>query len=462
MASRGDPSKVEQLTFVVFIIRVAERRIDALLDAALLDYETLEDFDDVRFEGEWTLFKSFGGKRRPVVPKASQIFANGGIPGSNGSGDNTTSSPSFLGSLRENVSAASTLKSLASRASIQDLRDLHAPRSTSMDSLATIAANGTLTGHDSPVISPRQITDILSGVLLVLQLYEVNPVVTIQVFSQVFFWISCELFNRILSRRKYLCRSKAVQIRMNITVLEDWVRANGLPSQTVSKHMEPTTQILRWLQCLSQVREFDTLIGTIQNLKSLNPLQMRRAVRDYRYEVNEGRMTDECAQYLAQLQKDWEKRRVQLGAEAVEASRRSGSECSTSTDSIMDHSTSIDDLFDGTTALVDFIPQSPPECMGELLDSRHMLPFLLPSQTEYLVATPPSGAAFANADLSTPLADGSRTISRPTSRSSFTSSRPMGWSLPNDKILRALPRHFFRFMKEHEAKRRRPSILADS
>lgn len=44
---------------------------------------------------------------------------------------------------------------------------------------------------------------------------------------------------------------------------------------------------------------------------------MRRAVRDYKYEINEGRMTDECIQYLTQLQKDWERHRVKLGVEAL-------------------------------------------------------------------------------------------------------------------------------------------------
>ena len=44
---------------------------------------------------------------------------------------------------------------------------------------------------------------------------------------------------------------------------------------------------------------------------------MRRAVRDYRYEVGESRMTEECSQYLAQLQKDWERQRVKLGVEAL-------------------------------------------------------------------------------------------------------------------------------------------------
>lgn len=44
---------------------------------------------------------------------------------------------------------------------------------------------------------------------------------------------------------------------------------------------------------------------------------MRRAIRDYKYEVNEGRMTEECIQYITQLQKDWERHRVKLGVEAL-------------------------------------------------------------------------------------------------------------------------------------------------
>lgn len=56
-----------------------------------------------------------------------------------------------------------------------------------------------------------------------------------------------------------------------------------------------------------------SLNGSILNL----PPKMRRAVRDYKYEVNEGRMTDECIQYLTQLQKDWERHRVKLEVEAL-------------------------------------------------------------------------------------------------------------------------------------------------
>ncbi|ODO09524.1 hypothetical protein I350_03127 [Cryptococcus amylolentus CBS 6273] len=82
--------------------------------------------------------------------------------------------------------------------------------------------------------------------------------------------------------------SKALQIRMNRTALDDWIRSNGLPAKIATQHLAPVSQLLQWLQCLSQIKEFDTLIGTVQGMKAINPLHMRRAVRDYRYEVNEG------------------------------------------------------------------------------------------------------------------------------------------------------------------------------
>jgi len=64
--------------------------------------------------------------------------------------------------------------------SVQDLV-MGATRSISMDSLATVAGNG-LTEE----ISPCNVIDILSAVLLVLQVYEVNPAIVIQTFSQIF------------------------------------------------------------------------------------------------------------------------------------------------------------------------------------------------------------------------------------------------------------------------------------
>ncbi|WWC95155.1 hypothetical protein V866_002009 [Kwoniella sp. B9012] len=439
----------------VFIIRVAERRIDIYLDAAILDYETLEDFNDIRFEGEWSIFRSFAPKKKRETPRAASIFAP---------------SPSQVNSIHDSP-ASSSVFSTPQRTpnrhqSMSDLRlGAGTPRSISHESNISGASGHSHTPTVEVEMNPSRITDILSGVHLILQLYEVNPAIVVQAFSQIFFWISCELFNRILAQKKYLCRTKALQIKMNITALDDWVRANGLPVQTATKHLEPVSQLLQWLQCLSQIKEFDTLIGTMQNMKAINPLQMRRAVRDYKYEVNEGKMNEECGQYLAQLQKDWEKRRVQFSVQEAERRRSHGSlsdhssshshggpsMSDVSLQGIIDDSTPIDALFDGSTALGEFVPQSAPECLGELLDSRYMLPFVLPNDNTYLIASPPRDAAYRNLLLpaSPFISDGSGS-SRPPSRSSFSSSRPMGWSLPKQRKLRELPMDFFEWLKGKE------------
>jgi len=318
--------------------------------------------------------------------------------------------------------------------------------------LRSKARNGNLDSPSTPLandnsIEPTRVTEILSGILLVLQLYEINPAIIVQAFSQAFLWIAGELFNRILSRKQYLCRSKAVQITMNITVLNDWVRENGLPAKTSTKHLEPLAQLLQWLQCLSGIADFDSLIITMQNMKSLNPLQLRRAVRDYKYEVGETRMTDECAQYLVQLQKDWEKRRGQIGAAHMrQASLGHESE---------NAGISIDSLFDGTTHLAEWTPQSAPECLGELLDNRFMIPFVLPTDPEYLVAMPPFDIAFhALAQHSPFITDDSSNSSRPASRSSWSSSRPLGFRLPSHRGIRNLPGDFFSWLKDKEAEHR--------
>jgi hypothetical protein len=395
------------------VIRLTEQRIDEILGAAILDYETLEEVSDVRFEGEWNLFGRglTLKKKRDTIPRAGSIFANG-----NGTPDRSSlpSAASIFGSVKE----GSPFRTPIRQQSTQNLRS--SARNGNVDSPSTPLAT-------ENAIEPTRVTEILSGILLVLQLYEINPAIIVQAFSQAFLWIAGELFNRILSRKQYLCRSKAVQITMNITVLNDWVRANGLPAKTSTKHLEPLSQLLQWLQCLSGISDFDSL--------------------DYKYEVGETRMTDECAQYLVQLQKDWEKRRGQIGAAHMrQASLGHGSE---------NAGTSIDSLLDGTTHLAEWTPQSAPECLGELLDNRFMIPFVLPTDPEYLVAMPPFDIAFhALASHSPFITDDSSNSSRLASRSSWSSSRPLGFRLPSHRGIRRLPRDFFSWLKDKEAEHR--------
>jgi len=240
-----------------------------------------------------------------------------------------------------------------------------------------------------------------------LTLSDVNPALTTQLWSQVMYWTSCEMFNRILTRKKYLCRSRAIQIGMNLGALEEWVGQMGLP-HGVQSHFNPVRDLLNWLQCLSSITDFANLVATIQTMSNINPLQMRRAVREYKYEVNEGRMTEECVQYLTQLQKDWERLRVKLGVEALRKerdtdhdsvssfqteSRSVSGPASSATPSIASSEGSagqhgIDMLFEKTQEKSAWEPVKPPQVLGELLDSRHMLPLVFPSDPRMLSALP--------------------------------------------------------------------------
>lgn len=96
------------------------------------------------------------------------------------------------------------------------------------------------------VESPSTMIDILSGTLLVLELYEINPALIIQIFSQLLCWMAAEMFNGIMTGgKKYLSRSKALQIKMNLELIAEWVKASSLPSSLYTKHFERILQLLQ-------------------------------------------------------------------------------------------------------------------------------------------------------------------------------------------------------------------------
>ncbi|KAN0100548.1 DIL domain containing protein [Tylopilus felleus] len=366
----------------VFIIRFAERKIDHLLDAALLEHAPLSaELDSVQFESEWSFLRSFSAKK-----KTSAFQRNG-----------TPSSPPYLPSrppspsINLNSPAPVTPKALSSLR--QTLSRTRTPTSA-------------IFADASPSKGLRELVSFLTALHTLLTLSDINPVLIIQFWSQVMYWTSSEIFNRVLTRKKYLCRSRAIQVGLNLTVLEEWIDDMGLPRGIVS-HFSPVRDLLMWLQRLSSISDFSDLVATIQAMKSINPLQMRRAVRDYKYEVNESRMTEECIQYLTQLQKDWERHRVKMGVEALRKEineRERERERDLDENSVTDQSAStkapsisadtsalqpnVDLLFNKTFDLSSWESPRAPQVLGELLDSRHMLPLFLPSDPRVLSAAP--------------------------------------------------------------------------
>ncbi|KZP00863.1 DIL-domain-containing protein [Calocera viscosa TUFC12733] len=442
------------------------------MDPTMLDYTPLgpeQGFDLPQFEGEWTFLKGVRDTLRlkkpssgPSTPSKSPVPLKSPIPPAVPPKD-PPCPPSKSSSISDLAAQAGGNLSRAS-AEPKAFAELRKVVSRPQTPPGPKAASS----KDEPAgDSPRTLTTLFSSLLLVLRLYGLNPAYIIQTFSQVFVWMHADMFNKVISRNKYLCRSRAMQIRMNISMLEDWTSREGLPRSLVSKHFEPLNQLLQWLQCCSQIDQFSDLIATVQTLRRINPLQMRKAVRDYRYEVGESHMSEECNQYLAQLQRDWERQRLRRGVEnmrkemeARERERSEGGSSETGSNIPLPHGETgnpyppandeqaelrrgqdaIDALFDGETTMADYVPPEAPTAVGELQNATYILHVFWPSDVHNLVAEPVDswGTNFPSSSSTYLQVPGKRPTSVASMASivSTRSSKQMEWKRRSPRALR--------------------------
>ncbi|KAI8366680.1 uncharacterized protein BYT42DRAFT_618186 [Radiomyces spectabilis] len=243
------------------IVNDTERRLSKILRPAMLEHEEIPGMDNVDFADDWHRFFRRSSRRSVIVPP------DGGMAVQMKGGNQASS-------------------------------------------------NAMVT------ISPHSITSLLSSTLYVLQSYDVHPTVIIQALAQFFHFMSCELFNHILTNKKLLCRSKALQIRLNLSKIEDWITQNNLPGN-LTYYLNPTMQLLQLLQCLTQLNELPSFINTVRNFDMLNALQIKRCVVNYRYEVNEPRLLDEIEKYVVQLAEDTVRLKQARQSRSLDKARRS-------------------------------------------------------------------------------------------------------------------------------------------
>lgn len=220
-----------------FMVNDIGKRISQILEPAMLEHESIAGMEDVNFSDDWQRFF-----RRSTSSRKSEE----------------------LQMQRSNTNNSTTTDAVPHRA-----------------------------------ISPKTITQLFSSTFYVFQSYEVHSTIIIQALAQFFHFLSCELFNHILAKKKHICRSKAIQVRMNLSVLEEWIRHNNLPSTLIS-YLNPSIQLVQLLQCVSQLDTPASFQSTIKMFDTINPLQVRRCVMNYRYEINEPRLPDEIERLVQQ------------------------------------------------------------------------------------------------------------------------------------------------------------------
>ncbi|CAO3613744.1 unnamed protein product [Cunninghamella echinulata] len=151
--------------------------------------------------------------------------------------------------------------------------------------------------------TPRTMIHLLSSTCDILKSNQVQSTIIIQTMAQLLHFISCDLFNHVLTNKKLICRSKALQIRMNVSYIEDWLR-NQTFHRVLSHYLTPCIQLLQLLQCISQLDSVQSLLDTMAACDTLNAFQVKRCIINYRYEVNELPISDQVTQYIIQLVDD--------------------------------------------------------------------------------------------------------------------------------------------------------------
>ncbi|ODQ77999.1 hypothetical protein BABINDRAFT_163048 [Babjeviella inositovora NRRL Y-12698] len=182
--------------------------------------------------------------------------------------------------------------------------------------------------------SPIRVNQTLGALVYVLELHQVHEMLAQQTLSLVLYWLGATVFNRVIASKKLCSRAHAVQIRLNLSVVEDWVRAHDrVPHQQDAKycdeffddlvkkqvklnvlrmgeakgvgsptnlsfyyqslyhiarsHFSPVVELLQWLQCMTRVSSAADLAQTLGSFDYLNAVQVARAVKNYHYEIDE-------------------------------------------------------------------------------------------------------------------------------------------------------------------------------
>ncbi|AMD18801.1 HBL101Wp [Eremothecium sinecaudum] len=214
-------------------------------------------------------------------------------------------------------------------------------------------------------VSPIKIVQIFGALSYVLELHHIHPFFYIQCISTSIKWFSNSVFNHIITSRKYLSRAQAIQIRFNLSAIEDWIKNHDMkvnystmidtfiwerfpytlikPVSEINLkmkslrnvtmytpvdndnipirdnhnslfyhqslyrisqlYMEPLLQLLQWLQVATSLQDDESLTYTMGLLSVLTPAQMLRVVEKYRYEVDEHRFKSPLKKLLSSLVK---------------------------------------------------------------------------------------------------------------------------------------------------------------
>jgi hypothetical protein len=141
-------------------------------------------------------------------------------------------------------------------------------------------------------LGPQNITNTLTDLMNSCISCNLNPQITLQVFQAIFHQLDKHIFDQLLQNRLLCCRSRAQQIQLNISIVQDWIRENrGLKTQQINvanllEQFRPVIGLLQFLQIATTLRSVSEFREVIKSFGL--PVQVIHHVMcQYRFESSE-------------------------------------------------------------------------------------------------------------------------------------------------------------------------------
>ncbi|KAI9164473.1 hypothetical protein H9P43_008324 [Blastocladiella emersonii ATCC 22665] len=308
------------------LLRDAQQRLSSIVDEALLNHDTIPGYSSIKFRerkvsgvpGGAGAGAGLDGGAAPEEPQSAasaaasalasglrRVMSSPNVNANLANGNGANGSAGGAGGAAGNgsgVPEGSKLSSINRLSSyFSSTSSLHGGRGASNGKKRVPGGSHGVGGKRTP----KTVTTVLSSTLYVLQTFQIHPSLVHQAIEQLFFYLGAATFNRLLSRPELCCRWKAMQIRMNLSHLEDWVRSNPIPApsrDSFTRHLQPVISMLQLLQILTHFKSLDTFIEALresEHLAILNWSQLRRALDQYTYEDDENPVAPAIADYIA-------------------------------------------------------------------------------------------------------------------------------------------------------------------
>lgn len=319
-------------------------RLSPLIEPTLINFTTIKDVEQTLYKKDWNFFKKRKQAKLLKKEKLKKLEQ-----------EKEKKSLEVPGNDQSNENNENPLSRVSSKVSNND--------SIILDSeVLKHLLPPSLQEQMKP--SPVKIVQIFGALSYVLNLHQVHPLFQQQCLSLATSWFSTSLFNMILKdrKKKTLSRARAIQIRLNLSSLESWIKNNdllvprpkliddfmwerfpytliqelntidmsnpSLKSVTTYKpisgfndnsqvtdmtnslfyyqkfhkiaqlHMEPIFELLQWLQIATTLDSEETLENAKTLLSVLSDAQLVKAIDKYHYEVGEHKFNSKLKKYL--------------------------------------------------------------------------------------------------------------------------------------------------------------------